>query len=287
MKGSAVAILCLLIVSPTMASDDEVEKLYERSVQSQNEAEKASIRKEILQRAPKSAYGAFSRGYLRKESELDERIKDFTEAIAKKPDMRVAYYWRGITYEAKGDTSKALGDFLEAVRLGDTDPGLKLAIGSLYGKLGPDKMAEGTKWFCLGARELGWREKFVCLKLKLLASTFRVLNSASQKLPQQAPKKMVSWTDARNGRVKEGTQVQWKIRVQEFDSSTGFIGGFLVEGRFMNPGKEVYVTMAGKQAFGSIHRDDTLVVDGRFHAVNPKGIVMINYSSSQNLGFVE
>ena len=52
-----------------------------------------------------------------KNSELDQAIKNYTKAIALKPDYAEAYYYRGIAYRMKGDYERAIADYTRVIEL--------------------------------------------------------------------------------------------------------------------------------------------------------------------------
>ena len=58
-------------------------------------------------------------GYAGK-GQLDPAIKDFSDALALKPDLAVVYERRAIAYGKKGDANRALADFAEALKLNPT-----------------------------------------------------------------------------------------------------------------------------------------------------------------------
>jgi Tfp pilus assembly protein PilF len=53
----------------------------------------------------------------RENGDRDKAIAGFTKSIRRNPDSALAHYTRGLTYETKGETSKAEADFAEATRL--------------------------------------------------------------------------------------------------------------------------------------------------------------------------
>ena len=52
-----------------------------------------------------------------KNGELDKAIKNYTKAIALKPDYAEAYYNRGIAYRLKGDYERAIADYTRTIEL--------------------------------------------------------------------------------------------------------------------------------------------------------------------------
>jgi tetratricopeptide (TPR) repeat protein len=50
-------------------------------------------------------------------SRFDAAIDDFSEAIARKPDLYVAYYYRAMAWRGKGNLDKALDDLSQAIRI--------------------------------------------------------------------------------------------------------------------------------------------------------------------------
>ena len=61
----------------------------------------------------------FERGF--SASDVDEKIRFYTEAIRLKPDFREAYGKRGIARKVKGDVEGALADYAEVIRLKSDD----------------------------------------------------------------------------------------------------------------------------------------------------------------------
>lgn len=59
----------------------------------------------------------YQRGAVRL-GENDYAIADYTEAIRLDPTFEIAYYNRGLAYQAKGDLEHAISDYNEALRLG-------------------------------------------------------------------------------------------------------------------------------------------------------------------------
>ena len=61
----------------------------------------------------------FERGY--RAVDTDEKLRCYTEAIYRDPDLAEAYYNRGVARHAKGDLDAALLDYNEAMRLKPDD----------------------------------------------------------------------------------------------------------------------------------------------------------------------
>ncbi len=54
----------------------------------------------------------------------DGAIRHFSEAIVRRPTSDIAYNWRGMTYQSKGEPNKALADYDTAIRFNPTSAGL-------------------------------------------------------------------------------------------------------------------------------------------------------------------
>ena len=54
---------------------------------------------------------------MQEKGNLDKAIADYTEAIRLNPELELAYFGRGLAYEAKGVTTKAEADFAQAKKL--------------------------------------------------------------------------------------------------------------------------------------------------------------------------
>ena len=52
-----------------------------------------------------------------KQTEYENAIKYFTEAIRLKPDLANAYFNRGVTYAFRGEFDDAIKDFCEAIQI--------------------------------------------------------------------------------------------------------------------------------------------------------------------------
>lgn len=56
--------------------------------------------------------------------DYDGAIRHFSEAIVRRPTSDIAYNWRGMTYQSKGEPNKALADYDTAIRFNPTSAGL-------------------------------------------------------------------------------------------------------------------------------------------------------------------
>ena len=66
----------------------------------------------------KNSLAYYNRGIAwQAKGQLDEAIADYSEAIRLNPKFVRAYYNRGIAWNAKGESDKAIADYNEAIRL--------------------------------------------------------------------------------------------------------------------------------------------------------------------------
>jgi len=97
----------------------EIEGLKKKFAEAQNETEKkavvASITKDELKLRAIEWSDAGSRHVMSKDYDL--AIEDSNKAISLKPDYAVAYYFRGVVYNLKGQRDKAIEDFNQAIAL--------------------------------------------------------------------------------------------------------------------------------------------------------------------------
>jgi len=120
----AVALVLLAAFPAVMRAAEavprEIEDLFRKSVQTKDLAEKRSLRGQIAERLPDSAYGLFSRGFLAATGTPPDRklaIDLLGRAIEKKPDFGEAYANRGNEYFIGHDYDRAKADLDRAVAL--------------------------------------------------------------------------------------------------------------------------------------------------------------------------
>ncbi|MDR2152080.1 MAG: tetratricopeptide repeat protein [Helicobacteraceae bacterium] len=92
--------------------------------------------------ADNAAEEAFNRGLAAyNRGDLQEAVKQYTQAIKIDPKYADAYYNRGLAYANLGDTSKAIADWTQAIKI---DPSFALAYNNraaAFGVLGDLKNA--------------------------------------------------------------------------------------------------------------------------------------------------
>jgi len=91
------------------------------------------ILRQIEDTAKQEAKAAFERGLKNVENmDLDQAIKDFSEAIRLNPNVSNFYNLRGCAYMKKGHNDQAIIDFNEAIRLDPNDADTYLFRGTAY-----------------------------------------------------------------------------------------------------------------------------------------------------------
>jgi TPR repeat protein len=124
-----------------------VEELFAAAMRAQRPQEKRLYRQEIAVRAPKTAYGFFCTGWLRPDAQTEEKLKDYSAAIALKPDLWPAYVLRGATYKSLNQLPQAVADFELAARKGQSLGQYNMGVLSLLGQGVPQDPRKAADWF--------------------------------------------------------------------------------------------------------------------------------------------
>jgi tetratricopeptide (TPR) repeat protein len=97
-------------------------------------AEAESVAKQVLESSPtdETAVGALGHALVGQEK-TDEAVARLSAAIAAKPDLAYAYYWRGQAYEKQKKVSSMADDFQAFLKLAPNAPEAKLVQAVLAG----------------------------------------------------------------------------------------------------------------------------------------------------------
>jgi TPR repeat protein len=124
-----------------------VEELFSAAMRAPQPWEKRRYRQEIATRAPASGYGRFCAGWLRPDAQTEEKIKDYSAAIALKPDLWLAYVLRGTTYKSLNRLPEAVADYELAARKGQSLGQYNMGVLSLLGQGVPQDPRKAAEWF--------------------------------------------------------------------------------------------------------------------------------------------
>jgi len=103
---------------PVRAEELTAQQSFERAFAATDIDEKVRGYTEVIQLKPDFAEAYNNRGFARqRKADLDGALRDYDEAIRLKPDYATAYYNRANTRRDKGDLDGALRDYDEAIRL--------------------------------------------------------------------------------------------------------------------------------------------------------------------------
>jgi tetratricopeptide (TPR) repeat protein len=91
-----------------------VRQLYLQSLERESVAEKRDLRRQIVELAPESSYGLFSRGYLTDNREEARTL--YTAALEKNETLSAAWYNRGNVNLETGRYHQALSDYNRAIK---------------------------------------------------------------------------------------------------------------------------------------------------------------------------
>ncbi len=118
-QKAAVAQQAAASAAPAV-SEEELTALtwFERGFNATDLDEKIRCYTEAIHLKPDFAGAYYNRGNARKDKrDLDGALEDYTEVICRKPDFAKAYYNRGVARTANGDFDGAIKDYTEAIRL--------------------------------------------------------------------------------------------------------------------------------------------------------------------------
>ncbi|MFI5360759.1 MAG: tetratricopeptide repeat protein [Elusimicrobiota bacterium] len=130
-----------------------IERLFAAAMRAPQPWQKRRYRLEIAERAPASPYGIFCAAWLRPDSQTEEKIKDFSAAIALKPDFWEAYVGRGTAYKFLNRLPEAVADYSAAAEHGLALGQYNMGILSLLGQGVPQDSAQAADWFKRGAAQ--------------------------------------------------------------------------------------------------------------------------------------
>jgi tetratricopeptide (TPR) repeat protein len=96
--------------------------------------EAESVAKQVLESNPTDAMAVAALGHaLVGQDKIDEAVTRLSAAIAAKPDLAYAYYWRGQAYEKQKKVSSMADDFRTFLKLAPDAPEAKLVQAVLAG----------------------------------------------------------------------------------------------------------------------------------------------------------
>lgn len=118
----AAAVLTLFLAAPCAAAgytSAELKKMFQRSVDTEDQGERTRLRAQIAKAAPDSAYGLASRAFLSYgRITPQETISLYTRALELDPALAVAHYNRSNAYLDLKQYEKAEQGYAKAISLG-------------------------------------------------------------------------------------------------------------------------------------------------------------------------
>ena len=118
----AAAVLALFLAAPCTAAgytNSELKKMFQRSVDTEDQQERGRLRAAIAKAAPDSAYGLASRAYLLYgRMTPQETIAIYSKALELDPTIAVAYHNRANAYGDLKQHALAEQDYAKAISLG-------------------------------------------------------------------------------------------------------------------------------------------------------------------------
>ena len=132
---------------PAELKDMSVENLFFAAGQAHQSWQKRRYLQEIAARAPASAYGYYAAAWLRPDAQTEDKIKDYSSAIALKPDLWEAYVARGSTYKSLNRMPQAAADELEAAQHGQALGQFNMGVLHLFGQGVPQDAQKAVEWF--------------------------------------------------------------------------------------------------------------------------------------------
>ena len=97
-------------------------------------AEAESVARQVLESNPTDDTAVVALGHaLVGQEKIDEAVARLSAAIAAKPDLTYAYYWRGQAYEKQKKVSSMAADFQTFLKLAPNAPEAKLVQAVLAG----------------------------------------------------------------------------------------------------------------------------------------------------------
>lgn len=97
-------------------------------------AEAEALAKGVLEASPTDDMGVQALGHaLVSQDKIDEAVARLSAAIAAKPDLAYAYYWRGQAYDKQKKASSMASDFQTFLKLAPNAPEAKLVQAVLAG----------------------------------------------------------------------------------------------------------------------------------------------------------
>lgn len=140
--GRPAAILAIMFVLSCFLHDygiakpmSKEETLFEESLKTTDSNKKLELRKQIVEIAPTSPYGYYSKGYLlaiNKPPTQSDVIEAFGKALELKPNWADARYSRGLAYFNADEYDKAISDLSRAISLNPKDEAFYFVRGQAY-----------------------------------------------------------------------------------------------------------------------------------------------------------
>jgi len=120
----------LTITEPTK---EEIDYLRQIAASFNSASTEASITSNDLDEANDLFEQAMA---VRDAGEYDEAIDLFTQAIELSPNLGLAYYWRGATYQRTGDVEAAVSDYRQALDIAEDEIQIRIDIADVYALYG-------------------------------------------------------------------------------------------------------------------------------------------------------
>lgn len=133
--GLFAALFLLIAFQPVWGKENEVEKLFEKTLQNNNLEENRSTLQKIIELAPDSEHGHFSKGWFWAEEEnYQMAISEYQTALQIRPQFSEARNNLASAYFNLGKWTESIQEYQEVLRQHPEWSGTHLSLGCAYYK---------------------------------------------------------------------------------------------------------------------------------------------------------